>query len=249
MGTSVLTQLTLIIPVYNGEPYLPATFRELEDVYRDKQPPRIIFVNDGSVDATPALLRDFSDASFLSVRIITIPINKGKGNAIRHVIETGGIDTPFVGFTDVEIPYSLEKVEEAVQVLSQGNYDMVIADRTQIGNHKQYAFSRKIMTTIFRALVPASIRSIRDTQSGLKLFRTAVARRVFAHVYTSRWVFDIELFLAAAGYGARIYQLPVKIKPSCVARAGGVSLFRHAHQIMRDIVTIYMYDRQGKYRA
>ena len=238
--------LTLIIPVYNGAAYLPETFQELLEYYKNVSAPRLIFVNDGSADATQDLLENFARQSELLVTVLSLPTNSGKGNAIKYAIEHGEINTSLVGFTDVEIPYTLDKVTEAAEILQTGNYDLVVADRTQV-HTQQYVWVRKIMATLFRLGIPRTIRSIHDTQSGLKLFRTETARAIFSRVYTSRWVFDLEIFLAAHHGGARVFQMPVSIKPMCLKGRGGVAPFKHAWQIAKDMGLIYRYERQGKY--
>jgi len=49
-------KLILIIPVLNGENFLPDTFKKLDDFfYTKKYLDKIIFVNDGSNDKTPKL--------------------------------------------------------------------------------------------------------------------------------------------------------------------------------------------------
>ncbi|RKO95878.1 asparagine-linked glycosylation 5-like protein, isoform CRA_c, partial [Caulochytrium protostelioides] len=57
---------------------------------------------------------------------------------------------------------------------------------------------RSIMMYLFHAFVRfIGIRTLQDTQCGFKLFTRAAAQRVFPHLHSQRWVFDIELLLLA----------------------------------------------------
>lgn len=244
-------RFSLIIPVYNGAQYLRATFEELHTAYGDRDV-EIIFVNDGSVDETESLLYALRE-QYLPVlprlHIVTYPINKGKGYAVQEGVKKAAQDSSFIAFTDVELPYGLKKMDEAMDILiSEAGIGMVIGDRTQADSgKKQYAWKRNMMRAVFRLTVPPQIRFIHDTQSGVKVFRRDILPLLFSRVRTTRWVFDLELFLIAVRHGIGIYQLPVTIKPSCLTR-GGVSIVAHTRQIARDIIRIYWYDLRGTYK-
>src|SRR3989442_95937 len=74
--------LSLIIPVYNEEERLdqplPTVFEYCSSFARHE----IIFVDDGSTDSTSQKLSDIAGSCPL-VRLITLPINRGKGAAVR----------------------------------------------------------------------------------------------------------------------------------------------------------------------
>ncbi len=246
-----IDQLSIIIPVYNGAQYLRATCDELQAAYlgRDVE---IIFVNDGSKDETESLLNTLIQeyiGALPGLQLVSYSDNKGKGYAVQQGVKRLSPGRQFIAFTDIELPYGLPKIDEAVDILvSQPTIGMVIGDRTQADEgKKQYARKRNLMRLAFRLTIPTSIRFIHDTQSGLKVFRRDVLSLLFSRVKTSRWVFDIELFLIAVHHGIGIHQLPVTIKPSCLTR-GGVLIIAHTRQIVKDIFRIYWYELRGAYK-
>ena len=91
--------LSIVIPCYNVEQYLPATLQSLRNL-QDAEDCEFIFVNDGSTDNTPSLIQDFvahdSRAIYLSqtnqgvssARNAAIDVAKG-----QYVICLDGDDT------------------------------------------------------------------------------------------------------------------------------------------------------------
>lgn len=243
---------SLIIPIYNGAPYLRATFDELASYYTGRTDIDIILIDDGSVDDTKKIIERLikeHETALPHVRLVSYSNNKGKGYAVQRGFSEASPESSYITFTDVELPYGLAKIEEAVEYLCMHeNIGMVIGDRTQAEKgRKQYATSRKLMNKCFRLLIPRALRHINDTQSGMKVFRRDTLRLLFSRVKTARWVFDLELFLIAIHHAVGIHQLPVTIKPACVTR-GGVTIAAHACQILRDIFLIYYYDLRGAYK-
>jgi hypothetical protein len=69
---------------------------------------------------------------------------------------------------------------------------------------------RRMMGRTFHALVRGlTVRGIRDTQCGFKLFRGAVAHDLFSRMRMSGFSFDVEVLLMAQRQGYRIAEVPV----------------------------------------
>ncbi|MFH0857898.1 MAG: glycosyltransferase [Candidatus Magasanikbacteria bacterium] len=238
---------SLIIPVYNGEKYLPQTLKELEVFCRTSPNVRqIIFVNDGSTDTTKKIFEDFDSGKHKNIfSFYTCEKNSGKGYAIQYGITKVNPDVDYVVFTDVEIPYGLDCISDGLKKLEEG-FHIIIGDRTQ-NMKSQYSPYRKFFTKIFRFFIPKKIRHIHDTQSGMKMFQKDVAEKMFSCLHTFRWVFDIEILLMATQNGYNIYELPVQLKDSEVKGKGGVSFQKHSKGILKDMCKIQWYDKKGDY--
>ena len=227
----------LIIPVFNAEKILERTFIELNSYLQFRSDIKVIFVNDGSSDRTSLLLKLFVAEALFPLEIVKNNKNSGKGYSIKKGLSLCQ-DADIVGFTDVDLPYGLKKVDEAIRQIHEHTFDAVIGDRTQIRTTQQYSWYRKQCAHFFRLLLPSKIKEIQDTQSGLKFFRARVAEDVFSYVLTDRWVFDIEILLALLKKNYRVYQLPVW-RITLERGGGGVSLFGHGIQIVKDLLSIY----------
>jgi glycosyltransferase involved in cell wall biosynthesis len=233
-----MNQLSLVIPVFNGEKYLPQTFQELASFFVNKEYlGEIIFVDDGSTDATSDLISNFILSNALEhIQIVHVKENSGKGKAVKLGISVANPLCEYIGFTDVELPYGLEKVGEAIEYFQKHTEtDIIIGKRM---TQEQYSPYRKFFKALFRVFLPSSVRHIVDTQCGFKFFRAPVARSLFTDIVTDRWVFDVELLVHAVRKNCHVYELPVEIKKSCVTPRGGVTLLRHGPSIVRDLLKV-----------
>ena len=239
---------TLIIPIYNGDLYLEETFHSLQSFFA-KNPffQKVIFVNDGSSDTTSGLLTSLAEKSLVPIEIIEFKENVGKGAALKAAVAAASENDEYIVCTDGEIPYGFDVLAQSIDFLREHpDVQFVFGDRTK-NTQSQYSLYRRIFTRLFRLCIPRAVRVIPDTQSGMKVFRAPVAKSIFASVETSRWVFDIELFLVAIRRGYHFYAMPVQIKPSCRQGKGGVTFFKHSFQILKDLKKIRTYDKQGHY--
>src|SRR5688572_19381146 len=74
------TQITVVVPAYNEADRLPRTLHDLvRFAAADGRRFEIIVVDDGSVDATSAMVAGFGRDN-PEVRLIRLPRNRGKGH-------------------------------------------------------------------------------------------------------------------------------------------------------------------------
>jgi dolichyl-phosphate beta-glucosyltransferase len=193
--------LSVVVPAFNEADRLPATLDRVLAFLRARGSAfDISVVDDGSTDATAAVVAGRSDPE---VRLIRLGQNQGKGAAVRRgVLESQGTLT-LVSDADLSTPIEeLARLEAAldagVDIVcgSRGLPDSTIVTsqpvhRRQMGN----AFN-----VILRLL---ALTPLRDTQCGFKLFRGSVARDVFARCTVRGFAYDVEcLFLAERlGFG------------------------------------------------
>ncbi|HAT03678.1 MAG TPA: hypothetical protein DCS29_02785 [Candidatus Magasanikbacteria bacterium] len=230
-----MNKMILIIPIFNGEKYIHDTCKELESFFLASDCiESVIFVNDGSIDGTREVLESIKQTYSFPHTVFSYEKNRGKGYAVAHAVAQ--INGDYVGFTDIELPYGLQHISEGLSKLA--SYDMVVGSR-EIG--AQRSGYRRCMSKIFRLFLPRGVRKINDTQCGLKFFRIDVARVLFSHIKTYRWVFDIELFLLAEKKKYHVCTLPVVIKEECITPKGGVSLLRDGVRILSDLLRVRMY--------
>ena len=78
-----MTELSLIIPAYNEAESLPDLLRNIDlTVKRHGYAAEIIFINDGSTDATADVLDRLASQSQIPVHIIHFRRNRGKAAAL-----------------------------------------------------------------------------------------------------------------------------------------------------------------------
>ena len=100
--------VSVIVPVYNTEKYLEECIRSLTEQTLSSL--ELIFVDDGSTDASPKILERYRARDPEHIRVITQK-NAGQGKArnVGLAAATG----EYVGFVDSAIDHYLSKFDEA----------------------------------------------------------------------------------------------------------------------------------------
>lgn len=201
-------QLSIVIPAYNEYERLS---RSLELVsahlaragHRDAE---VIVVDDGSTDGTASLVREWS-VRWPALRLIQLPANQGKGAAVRAgILASRG---EIVGFADADLSAPIEQLELLLGDLEDA--EIAILSRALPGTRleRRQSRPRETMGKLYGFLAQLLVlRGVPDPQCGLKLYRGALGRQLFAGSTESGVLFDTEVLAMATQRGARISQRP-----------------------------------------
>ncbi|MEO6593611.1 MAG: glycosyltransferase, partial [Planctomycetota bacterium] len=181
-------------------------------------PAELLVVDDGSSDATPAILAEFADAVQGHERLTFCALhnarNRGKGYSLRRAfLHARG---ELVVFTDADLTYGVDNVTEVVKALQKGA-DVVIGSRMHPDSRYVVAptffgklFTRHLSGRIFNLLVRLLVvPGVRDSQAGLKGFQRQAAQALAERVRLDRFSFDVELLFVARRMGLRLVDCPV----------------------------------------
>jgi glycosyltransferase involved in cell wall biosynthesis len=198
---------TIVIPCYNEAARFPVDYFT---GFADHHPGlRFLLVNDGSRDGTLAMLHQASAGRENRVAVLDLPVNGGKGEAVRQgllrAIDEGAA---VVGFWDADFATPLDAIPEFLEVLrDRPALDMVFGARVKLlGRQIDRRPVRHYLGRIFATAVSNLLRlPIYDTQCGAKIFRVTgpATRALFIDPFLSRWVFDVEIiarYIRARGF-------------------------------------------------
>lgn len=227
-------KISLCVPMYNESSIIEKTAKELScymsENYGDDY--EIIFADDGSNDGSADIVNNLK---LPNVKVLGYPKNQGKGCAVRHAVlaSCGGI----VIFTDADLAYGLDVISDAVKIIENGEYSVLVASRAK---HKEgyegYTFIRKLASkTYIRVLNLFGGIKISDAQCGFKAFDGEVGRRVFALCKTNNFAFDLEVILWAQKMKLKIYEMPAKIINH---RESKVRVLRDSFRMIKEISAI-----------
>jgi glycosyltransferase involved in cell wall biosynthesis len=173
------------------------------------KPYEVIVVDDGSTDRTPeevnrAVLR------FERVAAVTLPENAGKGNALRSGFHASRYDR--VCFIDADLDLHPSLLQNLIGVMSASDADIVIGSKRHPESKLNYPWFRKLYSTVYYCLILLLFRlPIRDTQTGIKLFRRQVLITTFPRLICKQFTLDLELLVTANRMGYKIAEAPIEL--------------------------------------
>jgi len=206
---ALVPDLSIVIPAYNEEQRLERTVRDAVAYFRASgRDFELIVVDDGSRDGTSALARQLSD-ELPEVHLIRLAANHGKGYAVRTgVVNARGRS---VLFADADGATPFEEIERLEIALAEGAA-VAVGSRALVaqGVRVQAKFYRHVIGRTFHTLVKLlTVRDVKDTQCGFKLFRAPVAHDLFSRMRMNGFSFDVELLVMAARRGYPVAEVPV----------------------------------------
>lgn len=205
------SELTIIVPVYNEEQILTATAMEIIRYCSLKNWP-VIFINDGSLDHSGRVLEAIAGRPWVTV--IHHKINRGYGGAIKTGIRR--TDTPYLATMDADGQHSLEDVDSLLAHAKQTNADLVVGNRGAGGNANRYrAFGKRLIYLFARLLMPMPIQ---DLNSGLKLYRTELARR-YIKICPDTMAFSDVITLAFINQKNLVLEKDITIQPRMAGKS------------------------------
>ena len=203
-------RVCLIVPCYNEARRLD--FGQFDEAAR-RLPLWFVFVDDGSTDGTPDVVRAHtSDRLWL----VELDRNGGKGEAVRQGMLRaealpfyGQLD--WIGFWDADLSTPLTELPRffEYQAMYGAPQDAVFGSRVaRLGSRVRRRAVRHFLGRLF-ATVATVLLKVRayDSQCGAKVFRPAVAARCFRDPFVTRWVFDLEILLRLRGAAVLEYPL------------------------------------------
>ena len=209
-------KLSVIIPVYNEEKTVAEVIRAVKGCgIADLE---IVVVNDCSSDQTAEVPREFVDDP--QVVIVTHPVNRGKGAAIR----TGQSHTTgdAVVIQDADLEYDPKDLPLLFRLFESGMADAVYGSRYS-GNEKMvdrywHYLVNRFLTTFSNAL---SNLHLTDMETCYKMIRGDVFRGL--KLTADRFGIEPELTAKLADLDLRIYEVPISYRPrtsSCGKKIG-----------------------------
>jgi dolichyl-phosphate beta-glucosyltransferase len=234
-------RLTVVVPAYMEQDRIGQTVARLRadlDTLAAYGGLEVLVVDDGSTDDTAAV------AEAAGATVVIHPENRGKGAAVRSGVLAASGRT--IAFTDADLAYAPDQIPGLVELAEQG-WDVVVGSRrhtdttTLVRARRLREIGGRAINLLTRAVL---LGQYRDTQCGLKAFRSDVARLIFAHTRVDGFAFDVEVFHLVERYHLSLAEVPVRVENS--ARST-VRVLRDALRLVRDLFRVRQWSAEGRY--
>lgn len=204
--------ISVVIPAYNAAGELAEAVAKVRgELAALEVPLEILVVDDGSSDATTEVAERTD-----GVRVLRGSCNRGKGWAVYRGVMHSVF--PVVCFTDADAPFLPGSYRAVIEPVVRGA-PFVIGSRRLAGSEMlvsmtalNYAARRHLIGIGFNRFVRWILPlAITDTQCGLKAFQRSVGVELCQRIRSLRYLFDVELLLAAHVLSVPIQEVPVSI--------------------------------------
>lgn len=237
-----MTFLSIIIPVYNNTDVLKNNLPYLlNHLKRQNYEYEIIIVDDGSKER-----RNIEDISKkFNCKYIRSDKNLGKGNAVK--IGVLNAEGKYRIFTDADIPYQNEDINNIINFLDKEKYDVVIGDRTLSKStyYKEISVFRSFGSKFFSFVIGGvTSGKFSDTQCGLKGFSSVCAIDLFNKSQINGFAIDVELIFLAIKNEYKIKKIPVTLRKQGTST---VKVIKHGFLMLIDLFKIKIYQIRNKY--
>lgn len=122
--------VSVIVPVFNAEGSLRPLFESLLAQTYPHQLIEIVLVDNGSTDGSVLLLKEFSDASGIKVKLVDELIRQGSYAARNKGIDHSNGD--ILAFTDADCIPNTEWISNAVRQLSDGGSATILGGKVEL---------------------------------------------------------------------------------------------------------------------
>lgn len=197
-------KVSILIPAYNEAPTI------LEVIERVRSAPlalskELIIVDDGSTDGTVQLLEQLSRDGG-NLRVVSHPMNRGKGAAIRTGL--GYATGEIILIQDADLEYDPRDYPNLLEPILEDRADVVFG-RFHGGPHRVLYFwhyvGNRLVTLLANVLTGLNLT---DIEVGYKVFRADVLKRI--SLRSNRFGFEPEITVKVAKLGCRIYEVPIR---------------------------------------
>jgi dolichyl-phosphate beta-glucosyltransferase len=247
--------ISYILPTYQAESFINNNLKQFTQYcVQSDYSSEIIVVNDGSSDRTNDEIEGFlkDKKGNPEVKYINLPVNRGKGLAIKRGVELA--DGEYIVFTDCDLQYSFENIKSVVKDLVNNKSNIVIASRMHKDSiykirsrNIRWIYIRHTAGRIFNLLINILTGlNIEDTQAGLKGLDRTTAELVFKKMTIPGFSFDIDILVCAKENKKKITTLPIEFNYD--SEMTTMNFIRQSFRMTFDLFRIFLKKITGYYR-
>src|SRR3990167_7465488 len=221
--------LSVIVPAYKQEKTIKKDLENINSILSEGLKDcdyEIICVVDGELDGT---WKEAEKVKSSKVRVVGYKHNKGKGYAVRYGMVRSKGD--LVSFLDAGMDISPKGIMMLMAHMEWYNADIIVGSKRHPVSQVNYPILRRIISIGYHLGVKILFGlDLRDTQSGIKIFKRKIIDKILPKLLVKRYAMDIEMLAVARHLGfKRIYEGPIEVHfDQSTSRIDWKTLFRMA---------------------
>lgn len=215
--------ITVVIPAYNEEKTIGQVVRAAK---ASVPTAKILVIDDGSTDNTAR------EASLSGAEVVSHPLNKGNGAALKTAIRA--INGGLVAVIDADGQHDPADLPRLLEQLS--TYDLVVGSREF--SESNGSFLRNLGNIILSSVASfLSEQRIPDLTSGFRAFKHEIASK-FLHIYPNGYSFPSTCTLCFITSGYNVLFLPTRVSQRPPMTKSKLHPFRDGFRFLMFIMRI-----------
>jgi 2-phospho-L-lactate transferase/gluconeogenesis factor (CofD/UPF0052 family) len=219
MQTRAMQTLSIVIPAYNEARFIGELIDRViaVDLRHHGVDKEIIVIDDASSDETGAIAR-----ARPGVRVLTQPVNRGKGAAVRRGIEEAAGD--WILIQDADLEYDPNDIHKMVSAAINGQFQAVYGSRNLRGDQKPrtlaFLYGKRdtqywghYLGGVVLSLATLALygRYLTDTVTGYKLYAAPLVKSF--RLTSTGFELDHEITANLLRRGVDIFEVPASYDP------------------------------------
>ena len=228
--------VSIIVPIYNQERTIRKDLETIHDVMeKTRWDFEIIGVVDGSPDNS---FKEAKKTKESKIKVHGYNTNRGKGYAVRYGMARALGD--LIAFIDAGMDINPNSISMVLEHMEWYKADIIVGSKRHPASQVHYPITRRILSRCYQLIIWFLFRlNVRDTQAGLKIYRSKVLKKVLPRLLVKQYAFDLEMLVVARHLGfKRIYEAPIKLKYS-FKDLTHASTIRSIYKIWIDTMAIF----------
>ncbi len=233
-------KISIIVPAFNEEAFIRPSLEEIVATFDGMGLDyEVIVINDGSRDGT---LREALEAArhHPRIKVKRNLENYGKGRALKKAFRY--CEGELIVFLDADLDLEPSFVPILIDILKWEAVDVVIGSKFHPMSQIEYSLQRRFISFIYYLAIKTLFNlRLRDTQTGIKVFRRRVLEEVFPRILVKQFAFDLELLALARRLGFKIAEAPIVLKQRRrYGRIGGRALWQTGWDTLAVFYRLYI---------
>lgn len=203
--------LSVIVPAYKQENTIKKDLKNIIDTLKlglSNMDFEVICVVDGQLDNT---YKEALKVKSEKIKVFAYSVNQGKGYAVRFGMSKAKGD--LISFLDAGMDISPKGIMMLMAHMDWYNADIIVGSKRHPASRVNYPILRKILSLGYHLGVKILFGlDLRDTQSGIKIFKREVVEKILPRLLVKTYAMDIEMLAVSRYLGyERIYEGPIEV--------------------------------------